>query len=177
MDSASTRSPPELAAIFEDHFDDVWNTLRHLGVRESDCEDLVHDVFLNIHVALHEYDTTRPFRAWVLRLAYLVATDHHRLARDQAEVLGASSDAWADNVPADDCVAALEEREMLLQSLHMLESARREVLVMYYVEEIPVPRIAYILDIPVDIAYSRLRSAREQLANFIIWLRIARGVP
>ena len=177
MDPASVRRPPELAVIFEDHFDDVWNTLRHLGVRESDREDLVHDVFLNIHARLHEYDATRPFRAWVLRSAYRVATDHHHLARDQVEVLGASSDAWADNVPADDCVAAHEEREMLLQSLHMLESTRRDVLLMYYVDEIPVPRIAYILDIPVDIAYSRLRSAREQLASFVIELRIARGVP
>jgi RNA polymerase sigma-70 factor (ECF subfamily) len=176
MVSTSMRSPPELAAIFEDHFDDVWNTLRHLGVPESDREDLVHDVFLNIHARLHEYDATRPLRAWVLRSAYHVATDHHRLARDQVEVLGTSSDTWADNLPADECVAALEEREMLIQSLHLLESTRREVLMMYYVEEIPVARIAYILDIPVDTTYSRLRLAREQLANVVVGIRIARGV-
>jgi RNA polymerase sigma-70 factor, ECF subfamily len=177
MDSASTRSPPELAAIFGEHFDDVWNTLRHLGVRESDREDLVHEVFLDIHARLHEYDATHPLRPWVLRSAYHVATDHHRLARDQVEVLGAWSDAWADAVPADECVAALEEREMLLQSLHMLESTRREVLMMHYLEEIPIPRIAYVLDIPIDVAYSRLRLAREQLANVVIRLRIARGAP
>jgi DNA-directed RNA polymerase specialized sigma24 family protein len=71
----------------------------------------------------------------------------------------------------------MEDREVLLQSLHRLESTRREVLMMYYVEEIPIHRIAYILDISVDIAYSRLRLARKQLANVVIGLRITRGVP
>ena len=45
MNPASSRSPTDLAVIFDGISDCVWATLRRLGVPETDREDLVHDVF------------------------------------------------------------------------------------------------------------------------------------
>jgi RNA polymerase sigma-70 factor (ECF subfamily) len=175
MNPASSRSPPELGAIFDEHFDYVWATLRRLGVREADREDLVHEVFLKVHARLADYDDSRPLRPWLFGFAYRVAADHHRLARHRIEVLGAPSETAGENVPADERVAALEERDLLLQALHSIDLDRRAVLVMHDVDDVPVPQIAHTLDIPLNTAYSRLRLAREQLASAVTRLRIARG--
>jgi RNA polymerase sigma-70 factor (ECF subfamily) len=176
MNPASSRSPPELGAIFDEHFQYVWATLRRLGVREADREDLVHEVFLKIHARLADYDSSRPLRPWLFGFAYRVAADHHRLARHRVEVIGTQTEATADNVPADQRVAALEERDLLLEALHTIELDRRAVLVMHDVDEVPVPQIAHMLDIPLNTAYSRLRLARQNLASAVTRLRIARGV-
>jgi RNA polymerase sigma-70 factor, ECF subfamily len=176
MNPASSRSPPDLGAIFDEHFDYVWATLRRLGVREADREDLVHDVFLKFHSRLADYDETRPLRPWLFGFAYRVAADHHRLARHRVEVLGVSGEAAAQNPPADDRVAAIEQRELILEALQTLDLDRRAVLVMHDVDDIAVPEIAHTLDIPLNTAYSRLRLAREQLAAAVTRLRIARGV-
>ncbi|HTB77894.1 MAG TPA: RNA polymerase sigma factor [Polyangiaceae bacterium] len=175
MNGAASRSPPDLGAIFDEHFDYVWATLRRLGVRDADREDLVHEVFLKVHGRLADYDDSRPLRPWLFGFAYRVAADHHRLARHRIEVLGAPGDAADDTVAADERVAALEERDLLLSALHTIELDRRAVLVMHDIDDVSVPEIAQMLDIPLNTAYSRLRLARGQLGAAVTRLRIARG--
>lgn len=175
MNPASLRPAPELGAIFDDHFDYVWATLRRLGVRDADREDLVHEVFLKVHARLADYDASRPLRPWLFGFAYRVAADHRRLARHRVEVLGGPVESAALAEPADARIAAHEERDLLLSALHSLDLDWRAVLVMHDVDEVPVPEIAHTLDIPLNTAYSRLRLAREQLASAVTRLRLARG--
>ena len=171
----ASRSAPDLGAIFDDHFDYVWATLRRLGVRDADREDLVHEVFLKVHARLPDYDATRPMRPWLFGFAYRVAADHFRLARHRVEVFGDPDSSASDAVTADARVEALEERDLILTALHSLDLDRRAVLVMHDVDEVPVPQIAELLSIPLNTAYSRLRLARELLAREVTRLRIARG--
>jgi RNA polymerase sigma-70 factor (ECF subfamily) len=175
MNPAPSRPPPDLGAIFDEHFDYVWATMRRLGVRNADREDLVHEVFLKVSGRLGDYDPTRPLRPWLFGFAYRVAADYHRLARHRVEVIGGASEASSADVPADDRVAALQEREMLLASLDALPLDRRAVLVMHDLDEIPIPQIAEELAIPLGTAYSRLRLARKELADHVLRSRIARG--
>jgi RNA polymerase sigma-70 factor (ECF subfamily) len=176
MSSALSRSPPDLGAIFDENFDYVWATMRRLGVREADREDLVHEVFLKVHARLADYDGTRPLRPWLFGFAYRVAADHRRLARHKVEVLGDPTEAVASNLPADQRIEATEARELLLAALDSLALDRRAILVMHDLDEVPMPQVAELIDVPLNTAYSRLRLAREQLANAVRRLRISRGV-
>ncbi|MGO9839038.1 MAG: RNA polymerase sigma factor [Polyangiaceae bacterium] len=175
MSPPSSRSGPDLGAIFDEHFDYVWATLRRLGVRDADREDLVHEVFMKVHTRLADYDTTRPLRPWLFGFAYHVAADHRRLARHRVEVLGGSHEAVAQDPPADERVAVGEDRETLVAALDELSLARRALIVMHDVDETPVPEIADALEIPLNTAYSRLRLAREDLAAAVKRIRTARG--
>lgn len=162
--SPSSPHAPEIGAVFDEHFDYVWNTLRRLGIRESDLEDLSHEVFLKVHTRLDHYDPARPMRPWLFGFAYRVAADHRRLARHRLEVLGAPVEAVDPMVPADERIEADEDRALVEAALAELELERRAVLVLHDVEEVPVPAIAEELGIPVNTAYSRLRLARHELA-------------
>jgi RNA polymerase sigma-70 factor (ECF subfamily) len=164
--SPSPRAP-EIGAIFDEHFDYVWNTLRRLGIRESDLEDLSHEVFLKVNARLDHYDVSRPLRPWLFGFAYRVAADHRRLARHRLEVLGAPVEAVDPMVPADERIEADEDRAMVEAALAELDLDRRAVLVLHDVDEVPVPAIAQELGIPVNTAYSRLRLARHELAAAI----------
>jgi RNA polymerase sigma-70 factor, ECF subfamily len=173
--SHSPRSSPDLGAIFDEHFDYVWATLRRLGVRDADREDLVHEVFLKIHARIADYDTSRPLRPWLFGFAYRVAADHRRLARHRVEVLGGPGEALAPVIPADEYIASTEERDLVIDALDTLDLERRAVLVMHDVDELPIPEVAAFLEIPLNTAYSRLRLGRQQLASAVTRLRLARG--
>jgi RNA polymerase sigma-70 factor (ECF subfamily) len=177
MSPPSSRPAPDMGAIFDEHFDYVWATLRRLGVRDADREDLVHEVFLKVHGRLSEFDATRPMRPWLFGFAYRVAADHRRLARHRVEVLGAPGDAVAHDAPADERVSDREQRDLLLAALDSVDIDGRALLVLHDVEEVPVPEIAARLEIPVNTAYSRLRRAREELAASVKRLRKVRGSP
>jgi RNA polymerase sigma-70 factor, ECF subfamily len=114
-------------------------------------------------------------RPWLFGFAYRVAADYHRLARHRVEVLGAQGEAAAETVPADERIASLEQRDLVLFALKTIDLDRRALLVMHDIDDVPVPQIAEMLDIPLNTAYSRLRLAREQLAAAVTRLRISRG--
>lgn len=175
--SALTSPRPDMRVIFDDHFDYVWNTLRRLGVREADLEDLAHEVFLKVHARIHDFDASRPVRPWLFGFAYRVAADHRRLARHRLEVYGTAIEPVDPVRPADERLVADEEWELVNSALAELDFDRRAVLVMHDVDDVPVPAIAQELGIPVNTAYSRLRLAREDLAAVVKRLRAARAQP
>jgi RNA polymerase sigma-70 factor (ECF subfamily) len=162
---------PDMGTVFDEHFEYVWNILRRLGVRESDLEDLAHEVFLKVHGRLDDYDPGRPMRPWLSGFAYRVAADHRRLARHRVEVLGAPVEAVDPVRPPDERIEAGEERVLVETALAGMDFDRRAVLVLHDVEEVPIPAIAEELGIPVNTAYSRLRLAREELATAVKRLR------
>jgi RNA polymerase sigma-70 factor (ECF subfamily) len=161
----------DLSAIFDEHFDYVWNTLSRLGVRAADLEDLAHEVFLKVHARLDDYDVDRPIRPWLFGFAYRVAADHKRLARHRIEVFGSAVEPVAPIRPADETIEASEERALVAAALETIALERRAVRLLHDADELPVPAIARELGIPVNTAYSRLRIARAELAAAVTLLR------
>jgi RNA polymerase sigma-70 factor, ECF subfamily len=158
---------PEMGTVFEEHFGYVWNSLRRLGVREADLEDLAHEVFLKVHANLRKFDPARPMRPWLFGFAYRVAADHRRLARNRLEVTGVHAEAIDSAPGADDRLEAAEQKAFLVRALSEMDLDRRAVLVLHDVDGVPVPEIAGALSIPLNTAYSRLRLAREELAHAV----------
>jgi RNA polymerase sigma-70 factor (ECF subfamily) len=172
---ALTQAEPDLGAIFEEHFDYVWDSLRRLGTHPADLEDLVHEVFLRLHARLGDYDGSRPVRPWLFGFAFRVASEHRRLARHRVEILDGETEAVDPARPADEGVHAGEERALVEQALARVDLDQRAVLLMHDVEEVPIPQVARELGIPVNTAYSRLRLGRESFAAAVARVRKARG--
>lgn len=162
--------------LFESHFSYVWSVLRRLGVPERDTEDLVHEVFLHVHKKLDTYDARRPIRPWLFAFAYRVAGRRLRTARRRPEVLGVDDTAHDLEPRADEQLEDHERRSMLMKALDTLDLERRAVIVMHEWDEEPIPAVAASLDIPLNTAYSRLRTARIELAAAVKRLAAKEGI-
>ena len=173
--SLAPETRPDFRAIFEEHFDYVWNTLRHLGARTADLEDLTHEVFLRVHERFDDYDGARPLRPWLFAFAFRVASGHRRLARHRLEVLGDFAESRDASPPADEALALRENKELATSALEAVELDRRAVFVLHELDEVPIPQVASALGIPTATAYSRLRLAREEFQRAVHRLRLARG--
>lgn len=154
----------EIDACFEAYqreLDYLLASLRRLGVRTADIEDVVHEVFLVLHRRWQDYDQQRPLRPWLFGIAFRVAASQRR--RGAREVLLESDEAVARGPLPDDAASAGETRVLLLKALAHLPLERRAVLVMHDVDDMPMREIAEQLALPLFTAYSRLRKARKEL--------------
>jgi len=167
----ATTAPVDFSALYRAEFAYAWRTLRRLGVPERDLPDLAHDFFVVVFRQLHLYDPSRPMRPWLFGIAFRVVSDYRRSARFAREVLEAPPDVTDHSAAADEQVADAEGRARVMQVLDQLDLDRRAVFVMHDLEEQTVPEIAAALGIPVATAYSRLRLAREDVAQVIKRLR------
>ena len=163
----SERASPDFTAIFDTHFDYIWHTLRRLGVRSADLEDVTHEVFLAVHRHLSELDLDRPVRPWLFVFALRGASDYRHLARHRLDFT-VDSDQMRDPGPLPDELAIARERlDRVAVALDSLDLDRRAIFVLHEIDGIPTPDAARILGIPMNTAYSRLRLAREDFASAV----------
>jgi RNA polymerase sigma-70 factor, ECF subfamily len=155
---------PRFRAIFDGEFKYVWNTLRRLGVRPADLEDVTHDVFLRLYRRMDDFDPARPLRPWVFGFAYRTAADHRKLARHRREVITDSDRAIDSSPAADEQLAELDQRALFERALDALTLEQRAVFVLHEIDEQPIAQIAIALDLPANTAWSRLRAARAEFA-------------
>jgi RNA polymerase sigma-70 factor, ECF subfamily len=125
-----------------------------------DAEDAVQEAFARASVhwgRVRAYDLPE---AWVRRVALNVAFTGLRRARRVLEVLTRAGPPPAAPLPG----AAVE----LMEALGRLPLPFRQVLVLYYLADLPVERVAGELGIAVGTAKSRLARARDALARQLV---------
>ena len=161
---STTRLPPKLRDVYEEHGAFVCRSLRYLGVREADLDDLLQEVFLVVYQRLNDYEEKGRARAWL----YSICT---RVAHAQRRKLGRRRETNSVLSPAEESAAPtqhehVEDREALAlgQSLlDQLPEQQREVFLLYEVEDMTMAEIAQALACPLQTAYSRLHKARARM--------------
>lgn len=143
----------------------VYRTLRRLGGRPADLEDLTHDVFVAAFRALDRFDTSRPVRPWLFGIAFRVVSDYRSRARFSRESTLGDVEPTGDGPP--DPEAALvdaEARALVLRALDTLPLDQRAVFVASEIDDTSIADLAEHLGLSVNTLYSRLRLARARFA-------------
>jgi RNA polymerase sigma-70 factor (ECF subfamily) len=125
-----------------------------------DAEDAVQEAFARASVhwgRVRGYDLPE---AWVRRVALNVAFTGLRRARRRMEALTRAAPPPAPPLPG----ASLE----LVEALGRLPLPFRQVLILYYLADLPVERVAGELGIAVGTAKSRLARARDALGRQLV---------
>ena len=152
----------DFRAVYETQFQYVWHSLRRLGVPDRDIEDLAHDVFVVLYRGRDQVDTARAIKPWLFGICFRVASDYRRRARHRFEVQSDHEGIADRALPADEQVAERQDKQLILDSLAVLDIDRRAVFVMHDLDGHAMPDIAAALGAPLNTCYSRLRLAREQ---------------
>lgn len=149
----------------------VHTLLRRLGVRDRDVQDVVQRALIALHAHWSEYHPKRPLRPWLRVFVHRAAADYRKLAGVRHETLFNDVDAMSaivDETPSAEAnLEAHERRALLMDALDELDFDRRTVLVLAEFEELPVPEIAAMLDLPVATVHSRLRLARVDITRVV----------
>lgn len=166
-----------LRAVYDEHFQFVWRSLRRLGVREADVPDAVQDVFLVVHRKLAEFEGRSKVTTWLFGIAMRVARDRQKLAYtrrrvDDEDAVAGCVDASADAFAELERKQGLELLELILDGMPM---EQRAVFSLFELDGLTGDDIAELLEIPLGTVYSRLRLAREVFQRAVTRLRAREG--
>ena len=162
-------------AVYAEHFPFVWRCLRALGVPSSGLDDGAQDVFLVVFRRLPTFQGQATLRSWLYGIVRNVASNHRRSRRRKGlpQPLPASEPVH----PGPGPVERAQEREaaaFIEGFLRGLRERKRDVFILAVLEEMSIPEVAAALSVPLNTAYTRLRSVR---ADFQRALSRHRGEP
>ena len=148
-------SPP-FAEVYEANAAFVWRAVRRLGVRPADVDDVCQEVFMVVLRKLPDFAARSSLRTWVYGIAVRCASTHRRRAHVVREAPTENIEPTEHTQPDGRATRAQLDR-----LLDLLDQDKREVFVLYELEELTMNEISSIVGCPVQTAYSRLHAARR----------------
>lgn len=126
--------------------------------------DLTQDVFIKVYQNLGSVDTDRPLQPWIYRIAHNEAANFLR-AKSSKKESQLSDERWQSfSIPEEsDPLESEEYRELVLRGLEMIDKKYKEVLVLFFFEELSYQEIAEILDSSTNTVGTFIRRGKQQL--------------
>lgn len=150
---------PHFADVFREHYPYVVRLATSLTGDFELAKDIAQDVFVAVFKGLRGFRGDAALRTWIyqitLRISGRHSAKHKKHASQQYDLDG------LPGVESADSTASLTE---LVSALNELPLASRTVLSLVAIEGLSHQAAAEVLGIPVGTVWSRLHTARRQLA-------------
>jgi RNA polymerase sigma-70 factor (ECF subfamily) len=157
------RPIPPFATVYDDHVTFVWRVLGRLGVARVDLEDVCQEVFIVVYRRLGEFEGRSTLRTWIYGIALRCASDYRRRdARRRPADAPVPEIAIASSQLED--LDVRDARATLERLLALLDPDKREVFVLFELEELTMAEVVAIVGCPLQTGYSRLHAARATVA-------------
>lgn len=146
------------------------------------AQDIVQSVFVRVFQRIEQYDSSRPFKPWLMQIVVndaLKAVSRDRSISLETPIQATASDNGAtlgdvledENPTPDAMIDLLEEKEAVWDALGKLSSEERAVIVMRYFLAFSEKEMADALDSPTGTVKWRLHKARKRLRELLAPLR------
>ncbi len=153
--------PPQLRALFDQHYDFIYRSALRLGVTQAAVDDVVQETFIVVGRRLEDFEGRSSVRTWLFgilkRVAFTERRGEDRRKRRAAVALEA---APSHDVPFE----RREAVDLLHRLLDTLDDDRRTAFILADIEGLTAVEIAEELDVNVNTIYARVRAARKQMA-------------
>ncbi len=132
---------------------------------ERAAEEVVQDVFMKFYQTSHRFDERSSLKTYLTKMTVNRSYDYlrswkHRTFSLLEQLTGASRGA-------DYRVLQKEERGEITKAVLKLPVKYREVLLLYYYEDLQVSEVAEFLRVPVSTVKTRLQRGREKLKQLL----------
>ncbi len=159
-----------LAWLYETYKGAVYRTALAMTRDESAAEDILQECFIRLYTYAASLDPDRPLRPWLYRVTLNLVRDwsrRRRLGRPIEDLMEWFSALAAPTPSMEGEVERNEAIALVRKVVDALPAAHREVVVLFYLEELSLEEIAEALDIPVGTVKSRLHYARRRLRESV----------
>lgn len=132
------------------------------GGDEELSKDLAQETFIKAWLHINTFRSAARFSTWLYRIAYNTFYDYLRTAKQMAG-MGAEREMkhLAEDAPHSDFNIDFA------RALELLREEERVVMLLFYMEDQTVEKIARITGLPTGTVKSHLSRGREKLANYL----------
>ncbi|KGP90265.1 RNA polymerase subunit sigma [Pontibacillus chungwhensis BH030062] len=158
-----------LTDLMERHGDMVLRIAYTYAKDRARAEDLAQEVFIRCYHSLDSFEERSSYQTWLYRITVNYCKDYVRSWSFRnlipKSVLPERTDELGSNVMKE--VIQNEEKNVLFDQVLKLSIKYREVVILYYYEDLSVDEVASVLDCNSNTVKSRLRRARERLKHLV----------
>jgi len=166
----------DFKTLLERYEGELFNFLYHTTNDRQAAEDLFQEAFLQVFANIERFRPGGRFRPWLYTIAANLARDEMRRRRRRksvsldAEVRGGEETAFVDMVDAQSldpsmAVAGQETAAMAAEMMNALPANLREVVVLYFYNDMKYSEISEALGVPMGTVKSRLYRAIREMAH------------
>ncbi|MBN2192380.1 MAG: sigma-70 family RNA polymerase sigma factor [Polyangiaceae bacterium] len=157
--------------LFRGHRNEVSRLVQRLLGRSGDLEDVVQEVFLQVHRSLKDFRGQSRFSTWLYRVTVNVVLMNRRAAKSRPVLvdtvdLGARA-ATEDGQRPDEAAARNARLAAFKRLLERLSEKKRTAYILHELQGLSPTEIAKIVDAPVLTVRTRLFYARRELVGML----------
>lgn len=124
--------------------------------------DLAQETFLKAYTHLASFKNLSGFSTWLYRIAYNIFYDYIRSKKEMSGLETGEIDATYRTEQI-----AVGEQMDIYRGLSLLKEAERTCITLFYMEDLPIDKIAVITGIPAGTVKSHLSRGKEKLSTFL----------
>ncbi len=156
--------------LIERYEDKLSRYIRRFTQVDDDVSDIMQVVFIKAYTNLRGFDTTRSFNSWIYRIAHNECVNHLK-KKSGERVSFIDFDTILPHLFAEEESHTLAEKEetkkMLESSLGKISSKYREILILYYYDDLSYEEIGEVLQIPTSTVGVRIKRGKEALRKVL----------
>jgi RNA polymerase sigma-70 factor (ECF subfamily) len=155
--------------LFRTYREEVARLVHRMLGQTDDLEDVIQEVFCQVHRSLPDFRGQARFSTWLYRVTVNVVLMHRRAARSRP-VLVTGTDRLslpAPDAPPDEQVARRNCVAAFRRLLDRLSEKKRAVFILHELEGLPPAEVAAIVGAPVLTVRTRLFYARRELGRML----------
>jgi|Laugresu1bdmlbsd_1035121.scaffolds.fasta_scaffold14979_2 RNA polymerase sigma-70 factor (ECF subfamily) len=165
----------QFALLWQKYNKQIFANVLKLVRSIDDADDIVQDTFLKAFNALHSYNQTFPFPAWLYKIASNTCIDYFRRKRIRPISIehinregGDIYDIIPDkSTPIDVNIINNETKEELLKAVEQLPLRFKQCIQLRHFEELSYEEISIKMNLPLGTVKITLFRARKMLLNML----------
>lgn len=154
-----------LGDLYDKYHLQVFRTALSITHDRQSAEDILQECFLKLNTYARRIDTSLPLEPWLYRvtvnLAYTWVTRRSKWLTSIEDMIDRLVAPARTNSEHHAEVAELQA--VIRQAIDALPASQRLTVILYYLNNLSLKEISYILDCPVGTVKSRLHYGRESL--------------
>lgn len=130
----------------------------------EEAEDVVQETFIKVFNKIDTFKEKSGLYTWIYAIALNLSRDRMRTKQDMLEL----KDEWIGNDDVESHVEINIDREQLRKEIFEMNSLYREVLVLFYYEELSIREISNLLNEKEGTIKSKLSRGRNMLKESLL---------
>jgi RNA polymerase sigma-70 factor (ECF subfamily) len=159
---------PAWTALMRQHQEPIFRYAYLLMGDADEAEDIVQETFVHAYRALERFDTQRPMRPWLLRIAANLASNRRRsLGRYFSALQRLFLQEKPDQKSVEQQSSQAGRAHQVWEAVQQLKPADAQVIYLRYFLDLSTDEVAQALTVPAGTVKSRLHRASDRLRQVI----------
>lgn len=150
--------------LIEEYGNKLLRTCYLILKDKEEAEDVVQETFIKVFNKIDTFKEQSGFYTWIYAIAINLTRDRMRMKQDFLEL----KDEWIGNDNVESLVEINIDRELLRKEIFSLNSLYREVLVLFYFDELSIKEISSLLNEKEGTIKSKLSRGRNILKEGLL---------